>query len=77
MVNSIVVKFRLLVVNPQILFIHLQKFATGDLLLSLCYVPHGQVLQGIVQKASNLPRHHKWGLAGTCCINFAYSKLVS
>lgn len=41
-----------------------QKFATGDLLVSLrCNVSH-QKLQGIILKAVNLPRPHKWGMAG-------------
>jgi len=43
-----------------------QKFVTGDLLLSLTYNPQQQVIQGIILKATNLPRLHKWGLTGTC-----------
>ena len=44
----------------------MQKFVTGDLLLSVRYSPEHRKLQGIVLKATNLPRPHKWGLAGTC-----------
>lgn len=42
----------------------LQKFSTGDLLLSLKCSRSHQKLQGIILKAVNLPKPHMWGMAG-------------
>ena len=42
----------------------LQHYSNGDLHLSLRYSTNKEQIQGVVLKASNLPRPHTFGLAG-------------
>jgi len=41
----------------------MQQFSTGDLLVSLRYSDRQKQIQGVILKASNLPRPHRFGLA--------------
>ena len=49
-------------IHPFVYF--LQKLSSGDLLLSVRCTTNHHKLQGIILKAVNLPRPHKWGSAG-------------